>query len=222
MVLAPVSAQDEEDEFDFNDLSGIQNGVGRYYYADYSAMYDAMATPGAEMPELPALLGLSVGVLQFDNDDNAGSGFDKLYEELVKSANQSLADEAASMGTPTTPVTVDENDVDGVGDQAKSMSAVVEEADGTYYSYGLVAREGEYLYLVIGNGSSDPSEAINNLAKGMIDRDPGDGDGTFNEDGTSTGGLWDLFPADDDPALGGLLNGGDEIIYPEGTPEAGQ
>lgn len=220
MVLAPVSAQEDTEEFDFGDLDGIQSGVGRYYYADYSAMFDAMSTPGAEMPELPALLGLSVGVLKFDSDDNADSGFDKLYEELVNSANESLAEDADT-GTPTTPVTVTENDVDDIGDEAKSMSATLEEEDGTYYSYGIIAREGDLIYLLIGNGGSDPSEAINNLTKGMMDRDAGEGDGTFNEDGSSTGGLWDLFPADDDPALGGLLNGGDEIIYPEATPEAG-
>ena len=45
---------------------------------------------------------------------------------------------------------------------------------------------------------------------------------TFNEDGTSTGGLWDIFPASDDEAIQGLTNGGDEIIFPEdeSTPEA--
>lgn len=219
MVLAPASAQDDADEFEFSDLSGLQSGVGRYYYADYSAMYDAMSTPGAEMPELPALLGLSVGVLKFDGDDNAQSGFNQLYEEFVNSANESFA-ENGDMGTPATPITVTEGDVDDIGDEAKSMAAAVEEEDGTYYSYGVIARKGEYLYMVIGNGSSDPSESINQLTKDMTDRDAGDGDGTFNQDGTSTGGLWDLFPADDDPALGGLLNGGDEVLFPVGTPEA--
>jgi hypothetical protein len=183
-------------------------------------MYDAMSTPGAEMPELPELLGLSVGVLRFDNSDNAESGFDRMADELVKSANESM-EEGDDSGTPVAPITVDQQDVDGIGDEAKSMSAALEEEDGTYFSYGIIAREGEFVYLLIGDGSADPSEAINNLAKGMIDRDPGDGDGTFNDDGTSTGGLWDVFPANDDPALGGLMNGGDEILYPEATPEAG-
>lgn len=220
MALGPASAQDEADAFSLADLDGIQYGVGRYYYYDYSAMYDAMSTPGAEMPELPPLLGLSAGVLKFDGDDNAGDSFDRLYEELVNSSNASLAEDDGS-GTPVTPITVTENDVDGVGDEAKSIVATTDEDDGsTTYSYAVVAREGDTIFLLIANGSTDPSEAVNNITKGMMDRDAGDGEGTFNEDGSSTGGLWDLFPADDDEALGGLLNGGDEILFPVGTPEA--
>lgn len=222
MVLAPVSAQDEEDEFDFNDLAGLQSGVGRYYYADYSAMYDAMSTPGAEMPAMPALLGLSAGVLKFDSDDNAATGLDQIFQEFVSSANEGLAEDAADAATPTTPVAVTEGEVDDIGDKAKTISAATEEEDGTYYSYGIIVQDDEYVFMLIANGSSDPSGAINDLAKDMIDRDAGDGDGTFNEDGSSTGGLWDFFPANDDAKLGGLLNGGDEILFPLGTPEAGQ
>jgi hypothetical protein len=221
MLLAPVSAQDEADAFDLDDLSGLQSGVGRYYYYDFSAMMDAMSTPGAEMPDMPPLSGLSVAVLKFDGDDNAEGGFDRLYEELAKSANESLNEDMGD-GTPVAPQSVDENDVDDIGDQAKSISATVEdEEEGPTVSYALLARDGDTVILIAASGAADPSQSAQDLAKGMVDRDSGDGDGTFNEDGTSTGGLWDRFPANDDPALGGLLNGGDEILFPFGTPEAG-
>ena len=54
----------------------------------------------------------------------------------------------------------------------------------------------------------------------LIDND-GSGAGEFNEDGTSTGGLWDKFPAADAGVTSGLVPF-DQVLFPvpEGTPAA--
>jgi hypothetical protein len=50
------------------------------------------------------------------------------------------------------------------------------------------------------------------LAATMAAREPGDGAPQFNADGTSTGGLWDLFPPADDPALEHLMSFSDAAL----------
>jgi hypothetical protein len=217
-VIAPVSAQDAEEEFDINQLEGLQRAVGRFYYGDYSAMFDTMSTPGATMSG-DMLLGVSIGVFEFDNDDHAKDAVDKLVDEAKKSFESG---EMEDMGTPVAAGEIKEEDVDDIGDDAKGLSVTVDDEGMQMTDYLLLVRDGNRLLFLAGNGTGDVTGQINNIAKGMADRDPGDGDGTFNEDGTSTGGLWDIFPASDDEAIKGLTNGGDEVIFPEdeGTPEA--
>jgi hypothetical protein len=213
MVLAPVSAQDDE-EFDLDQLDGIQRSVGRFYYADFGAMAEAMGTPVAEDAPQTLVDGLSVAVMEFDNDDNADKAFDRIYDELLISATESNDGEVDDLGTPVAAVDVSEEDVDDLGDDAKAFTVVSEDEGGAYNSFALITRDGEYLYMVIAYGSGDASDAIQQYTEDMMDRDAGDGDGTFNEDGTSTGGLWDVFPGADNALLVGLVTGGDQILFP--------
>ncbi|CAN5584614.1 hypothetical protein BH09CHL1_BH09CHL1_24600 [soil metagenome] len=218
MVLAPVSAQDDE-EFDLDQLEGIQRSVGRFYYSDFG-MSEAMGTPASEDTPTPLVDGLSVAIMEFDNDDNADTSFDRLYDELLISATESNEEDVDDLGTPIAALDVSEVDVDGLGDDAKAFTVAGDDAEGAFNSYALITRDGEYLYMVIAYGSGDASEAIQQYTEDMMDRDAGDGDGTFNEDGSSTGGLWDIFPGADNALLVGLLSGGDQILFPIGTPEA--
>jgi hypothetical protein len=48
----------------------------------------------------------------------------------------------------------------------------------------------------------------------LIEND-GSGEGEFNEDGTSTGGLWDKFPAADDELVEGLIASDEELTQDE-------
>ncbi len=218
LVIAPVSAQDSEEEFDLNQLEGLQSGVGRFYYGDMSALMGGMmGTPSADtqMPE-NLLVGLSAAVFKFDGDDNAKKGMNTLVDELKKSMVAEMGDE----GTPTAEI--QETDVKDIGDEAKGASTTIDEGGMSMSAYLLMVRSGDTLIFLAGNGTGNIQDTINNIGKTMADRDAGDGDGTFNEDGTSTGGLWDVFPPADDENLNGLTNGGDEIIFPEdaGTPAA--
>ena len=199
-----VGAQDDlEDEFQPSDLEGIQYGVARSWSMDYEAMF-SMTTPGAEddfaMPS--GILFMAGMVLEFDNEDNAKSGYDRLTEEF--SAEAIMGDDGASY---------EEWDVE-TGNQSTSYHAI-EDLEGVESEIVVsLVQDGDYIYIISAAGSDvDLKETTKGLMGTMIDND-GSGEGEFSEDGTSTGGLWDKFPSGDDEALAGLV-ATDEVIYPE-------
>lgn len=201
-----VGAQDDiEDEFQPSDLEGIQYGVSRSWSMDYEAMF-AMTTPGAEEDfDMSGLLFMGGMVIEFDNGDNAESAYDRIAEEFTA---ESLIDDDA---------TYEEWDIDA-GDKSTSYYSMQEE-DGVSSEIVLsLVQDGDYVYIVSAAGSEvDLKGSTQDLMKTMIDND-GSGEGEFNEDGTSSGGLWDKFPAADDESVAGLI-ASDEIVYPEPTDE---
>ncbi len=203
-----VGAQDDlEDDFQPSDLDGIQYGVARTWSMDYEAMF-AMTTPGAEddfaMPS--GVLFMGGLVLEFDNEDNAKSGYDRITEEFT--AEALFGDDGA---------TYEEWDVES-GNQSMSYFSI-EETEGVESEIVLsLVQDDNFVYIVSAAGSDiDMKDTTKGLMGTMIDND-GSGEGEFNEDGTSTGGLWDKFPAADDEAVAGLI-ATDEILYPESAEE---
>lgn len=200
-----AGAQDEPEEFDLSSFEGIQHGVSRTYTVDYEAMMASMSTPGAEMEMPSGLLSVSALVLEFDDDGNAESAFDTVKEE----AGSQLSSEDG-----------EEIDLD-LGDNSVSFKTT-EESDGMAMDVVVtVAQQDNYIYLVYAGGSEvDVEQTVKDLTQSMIDAD-GSGEGEFSEDGTSTGGLWDKFPAADDELVSGLV-ASDMVVYPEpeSSPEA--
>jgi hypothetical protein len=81
-----------------------------------------------------------------------------------------------------------------------------------------VVQEDNYLYVVSAAGSGVDMKATGKtLIESMIDSD-GSGEGEFNEDGTSSGGLWDKFPSAEDDLVADLV-AFDAMIYPEPEEE---
>lgn len=202
-----VGAQDDiEDEFQPSDLEGIQYGVARSWSMDFDAMF-AMATPGADEDfSMSGILFMAGMVLEFDNDDNAKAGFDRISEEF---SADSL------MGTDD--MTFEEWDVDA-GEQSISYFSTQEEEGVESEVVLSVVQDGSYVYIVSAAGSDvDMQDTATTLMTTMIDND-GSGEGEFNENGTSTGGLWDKLPASDDEVVTGLI-ATDEVIYPESGEE---
>ncbi|MGC4189828.1 MAG: hypothetical protein QM589_01160 [Thermomicrobiales bacterium] len=196
-----VAAQDDPvgDSFDFNKLDGFQRGAGRTYMGDLSSLFgglDTLGTPGAEIetPDVSELGLFMIGgfVVQFDNSDHASSSLDKITDEMTQ-------------GSDDEDFTFSEKDIDKIGDKSKAYTGSYsdEGIDGT--AVAIIAQKGEYVYAVVAiSFGSDPTDDATSFVKDMTDKKPGDGDGTFNADGTSTGGLWDVFPASDADYLKGL------------------
>ncbi len=92
------------------------------------------------------------------------------------------------------------------GQQAESVIALVQ--------------DDAYLYFVVAAGSEADIQALTvDFTTGLLERE-GSGAGEFHEDGTSTGGLWDKYPAADDSLVADLLPF-DQVLFPvpEATPE---
>ena len=195
-----VGAQEEDAaSLELGDLEGIQYAVNRTYSLDYSAMMDVMSTPDAELEMPSGLMALSAMVLEFDGDDNAESAFGTIIDEM---ATEELATEG-----------VEEVDLD-LGDDSTSYAGV-EEYDGVESDVVVtIVRDGNFIYLIYGASSEiDLQETVKDFTNTLIDND-GSGEGEFNEEGTSTGGIWDKFPAADDELVADLI-AFDMVMYPE-------
>jgi hypothetical protein len=199
-----AGAQDEAvEEFDPAELEGIQHGVARYYSPDFSAMMDSVGTPGAE-PEMPTgVMSAGALVLEFDSDDNA--------EKALERVEQEITSEEAGMTAH-----MEEIDLD-LGDNSISYSGSEEMEGMQMETVVTLVQKDNYAYMVFVGGSDvDVQSLTTDLANTLIDND-GSGEGELSDDGTSTGGLWDKFPAADDEAIAGLT-ASDQVIYP--VPES--
>ena len=208
-LIAPVAAQDNEaDTLDLEDVDGLQRLVARYYSVDFEALMASMSTPGAdESGDLAGYQFALAGVFEFENDDKAESGFDVLYEELRAGLFE---------GEDSEGLAIEESEIDDFGDEARAIDAIGGENDESFASRGLFVRDSQYIYYVIGTaGTEAEMQIVNDIAQAMLDAEPGDGDETFAEEGTSTGGIWDLFPAAGHEALGSMVPSADEVIFPE-------
>ena len=204
-----VGAQDDAGgELLPEDIEGLQHAVVRAYSLDYSALL-ASATPGAE-PEVPTgVLLLGATILEFDSSDNAEAALTQLDEETDAAGE-------ASLGGDTEVSSIDLD----LGDNSIGYSGVEDlEGDQVETVIALVQEE-SYVFFVVASGSGEDMQAITtDFTNGLIDND-GSGEGEFNEDGTSTGGLWDKFAATDDAVTSGLIPF-DQVLFPtpESTPE---
>jgi hypothetical protein len=203
---APVAAQDDEPSAldDPSLLEGIELAISRGWSVDFEVM---MATPEAEMDQ-GGLFIVSAMAMRFDSDDNAAAAYEIYRTEGVASIT-------AEMDVEGEEAEVTEAELD-LGDESYQvdMVATTEDSEGAYTV--AFAREGNHVYIVFAI-SLDLESSV--LATDILDYmvnegEPADGEGTFNEDGSSEGGLWNVFPPDDHAALAGLVPGGDELAYP--------
>lgn len=195
-----ASAQDMQDPFNTEDLEGIQNAVLRTYTIDFTSMMDSASTPGAEVPEMTGVFALTGGIFQFDSGDNAGNAF-------------GTVDGAATEGAGATGAELEEVDVD-LGDQSKGYKTEEEVEGQTLSTVFAVVQQDEFIYLtaaVVADG--DAEQLAKDFTQVLLDNDASDDAAQFNEDGTSTGGLWNKFPAADDDLVAGLTPI-DQQLYP--------
>jgi hypothetical protein len=210
LAAAPISAQtaDVDDSTGFDELEGLQRAVSRSFSADMMAMFD-IATPDA-MPTGWFLL--NTMVLEFDSEDNAAAANETLLAEL--DSGDIMADD-----TQLEDVELDV-DMDHTARQAAQ-----EEEGMTTYALMATAQDGNYLYLVVGVTFGEDPAAVASSALSIIkDAEAEDGEGTFDENGASEGGLWAKMPTleqmqEQAPAFVETV---DEVIFPvaEGTPAA--
>lgn len=192
------------------DLEGLQHAVVRAYSLDYSALF-AEATPGAELTVPGGVFLLGATILEFDTSGHAETALTQIDAETNASGEAGMGGEAE----------VSSIDL-GLGDNSVGYVGV-EDLEGQQVETVIaLVQDDTYLYFVVASGSGEDMQALaTDFTSGIIERD-GSGPGEFNEDGTSTGGLWDKYPEAGDDLTSGLIPY-DQVLYPvptESTPES--
>lgn len=205
MTGAPAVAAQGADPTSGMDVEGLEKSYSRSFSGDMMAMVE---TPEGEASGWFMLMTM---VLEFDSDDNAKAGLEQMTGEVTSE----MEDESATMEDVELDL-----DMDYVG---KRMS---EEAEGSSSTMVMVgAQDDEYVYVVMGmTFGDDPVDVVESTVKGMKDADTSDDEEVFNEDGTSTGGLWAKLPSAESvqEQVPALTSVSDAIYFPapEGTPAA--
>ncbi len=200
LPIFTAAAQDATEETIFDNpglMEGIQYGVAR----EWNTSAD-LSTPPAEGESLVYFAGGLV--YEFDNEDNAEAAFGQLKDALATYVNEEF-------GLAADAFTQEELD-----DDTFAYHGLIEEGDERVYFKYAVSVEDEYVLVAISATTDEAASGIaNDLIEYMEDQDDDlSGPGEFNEDGTSTGGLWDFFPAEDNSLLEGLGGASDNMVYP--------
>lgn len=204
LLLAPAAAQESTPIDPMMDNGGLEYAISRSWSIDY-----ANATPNTsgESPKFQMVIAL---VMRFETPEQAASALDRYMSDM---SEQMETDEFLKDFELVV--------LDGIGEQASAVGTTVVESEGTWYSRVSSAQEGRYLYSVtaIGADADQVMDADSLLGEMVNNADPGEGDGTFLADGTSTGGPWDVLPTNEHPALAGLISYGDAVHFPEPAVE---
>ena len=195
--MASAGAQVLSDEELTASLEGLETLYIRSAVLDFNAM-----TEGGSTGNWVAVV---AGVAAFDSEEHAAAAVALISE------NGAVPMMAAQNGTEPEAVELD-LDFEHVASQASS------EDDGvTYTILQSVAQEGELVYIAYGwVMDHDPAEKVTSTLEAMYGAEPADDPETFNDDGTSTGGLWGLLPTVEDLTVGtvGLADIEDSIEFP--------
>ena len=172
-------------------LVGLQEGVTRQYAADPTLV-------PADHPDEFAIV--TVHLFRFDTPEHAGAAWESLRGTAVGQFQPAPGDESVA-------VDVNEEELDDLGDQAYVawLSASPEEGTTGHYRV-LYVQDGAFLYLLTAMaGSEELTLHADDIARVIVEREPGESPANFNADGTSTGGLWNLFPDADNDIMQGLV-----------------
>jgi hypothetical protein len=191
LVATPAAAQTPSPAAspEADTLPGLQYVAARQYAPDPSQPVDK-ADEG--------LFILTVRIYVFDTEEHANGGWESTVESSAIESD---------IPTGSDKVEYEEAELENLGDRASvtTLSAETPEGDTGFFRL-IFVQDGVYLYTLnaIG-GSADSTMVTDEIAAYMVEQDPGEGDVTFSETGTSTGGVWDLLPAGNDTILDGII-----------------
>lgn len=202
LAAVPVAAQDVDP--DDLDAVGMESGYLRMYLADPSD------------PANTDLLGVMVVGIEFQDAESLDEGFEDF---TCGFAGGFLGTVDAVDCDGLVDAGFDVADVTGIGDKAIEVSG---EADvsGPTPTTMLALQSENQLFIVIYLGEANPGIA-DDFGTYLADAEPVDTEVQFSEDGTSTGGFFDMLPQEGDPLLDGLMPMMDDDLVGSvtGTPE---
>lgn len=203
LAAAPVAAQDVDSDA-LEDV-GMQSGFLRMYLADPATS------------ENPDMLGVMVVGLEFEDADSLDNGFEDFTCGFA-GGFLGTADALDCEGLVDAGFEV--ADVEGMGDQAIEVTGEAD-VNGPTPTTMLALQADNHLFIVINLGDDTPGSA-DAFGTFLADAEPVDTDVVFSDNGTSTGGFFDMLPQEGDPLLEGLIPMMDTDLFGSttSTPES--
>lgn len=198
LAAAPVAAQDVDSDA-LEDV-GMQSGFLRMYLADPATS------------ENPDMLGVMVVGLEFEDADSLDNGFEDF---TCGFAGGFLGTEDALDCEGLVDAGFEVSDVEGMGDQAIEVTGEAD-VNGPTPTTMLALQSENHLFIVINLGDDTPGSA-DEFGTFLADAEPVDTDVEFSDDGTSTGGFFDMLPQEGDPLLEGLIPMMDSDLFGSAT-----
>ncbi|MCA9833535.1 MAG: hypothetical protein KC435_06305 [Thermomicrobiales bacterium] len=187
------------------DIEGLSAAYSRTYAVDYEAL---MASPSATGLDTAALM-QSITIFAYVFDDNdAASDF---FSDAKKQYEESLTESMEGLGEVTV------SDLEGVDKDGLQVS--IDMADLGMAMNVSVFIDGDTIFIVmVMDADVDAAnETAVNVANYIAEADVDDEEVTFNEDGTSTGGVFDRFPESGSDEVNGLNVDSDSDLLAEGA-----
>lgn len=186
--MTPVNAQTPAATPESGSQKGLQEAVSRQYGLPANT----------KITQQEGLSFLTARIYRFDTPEHAASA----YDDMIINAGAQIAppDQAASIEIHT-------EGIDELGDQAEVSWLQANPAEGVQGFFRVLhVQDGELVYLLTAIAGDDESTLItDDLARDIASREPGTSAASFNPDGSSTGGLWDLFPNPDAEIISDLV-----------------
>lgn len=203
LSMQGVSAQEvaPAGEFGTEDLEGLESAYSRNYAVDFEAL---MASPTADMDVSAMMQNVSIMAYTFDSDDSADKFLDLSKTQLEEAAK---SEDAAELGE------VEIGELEDIDKDGFSASIAMEDVGVGMYI--IVFTDGETVFMITSmNADVETAKATAvDTAKYVVDAEVKTDEVTFNEDGTSTGGVFDRMPAGGDDAVGGLQVESDTEVF---------
>lgn len=202
-VAAQVGTQEAEVGMPA-DIEGLISAYDRTYTVDFEKM---VASPSAEMDTSAMMRMVSVQGMTFDTGDNA----EKYLDEMTAQIEEAMNDESVELGDVEISDDLGDLDKDGL-----LITTSMEDYDSAIAV--LVFVDGDQLFQVTAMDSDldTATTAVNDVAKSIVDAETETDDVTFNEDGTSTGGVYDRMPVAGDDTVADLPMVTDMALLEEG------
>lgn len=207
--LQGVAAQTPEDAGapmgEAMQAEGLVSAYDRTYMVDFEAM---MASPSADLADMDSaamMRVVSITGMTFDSDDHA-----EAYLKDMKSQIDD-AQEAGEMPEGTEVKDLEDFDKDG-------FIATMSMEDLGVNSAILVFVDGDQVFMVVGIDADIESATtlVTDVAKYVADAEVKDDKVTLNEDGTSTGGVFDRMPEAGSDLVGDLTSVTDSVLQEAG------
>jgi hypothetical protein len=204
-----ADAEDEADPFAPEALEGLEAAV----YREYSAggfLATALGTPNPGFQ-----LTIQALVYDFASSDDAHAILDLMAQQLEEFVEEATGEERAAI--------VRNERGTAWGDASYDLGTTETGENGLSHNRIMIVADGEILFLLFAEAfNEDLFGPTDDLMTYLADTGAPDGEPAFDEGGGSTGGLWGYFPPADDPAVAGLFNLADRIVFPvpAGTAEA--
>lgn len=205
-VSAQVQAPDLGDTITAEDIPGLQSAYDRTFMVDFEAMMDASPESLESMDTSAMMRSVSIQGYTFDSEDNAKSYIDMTRDSFGE----------AKESDPETFDGVEVEDLEGFDNEGITVTMDMPDLGVAMTINAFVDGNNVMTVMVMDSDSENSQSVADELTQFIIDAEIENEEVTFNADGTSTGGVFDLMPTADDEIVADLPTATDTELYASG------